>query len=417
VNKSALIGIGGLLVCAFAIWESARIGSARAYAIKALMTNGVDYAQTSVRKSPNDAEVHAARGIVLQRTEDYAEGCRELERAVQLRPRDYFLWMMLGITRDLNGDQQGALTALRESVALAPAYAKPHWLMGNLLLRMNQIDEGFQELRVAAEADSELLPNVIDLAWGLSRNDAARTVAVVGPQTDAEHLSLAIFLAGHNEGSAALDQFSRMKSPATSGADQLMQRLINARFFAEAFEVWTKTRCRSCKPGSILNANFEEDIAIPAQGFGWQITNNSPNVTLSIDTSEHEQGARSLRIDFHGDSEAASPLVSQFVLVNPGVRYRLNFHAMTRSFVSAATPVVRVIDASNSAGAALGQSSNLNDAAAWHGFTVDFTSNADTRAIQLILTRSGCPGTTCAAFGTVWIDSVTLEPISGSSGK
>jgi hypothetical protein len=417
VNKSALIGIVGAFLCALAIWESARIGLARTAAIKALLSNGVSSAESSVRKVPSDAEVHAARGIVLQRTDDYAQACRELERAVQLRPRDYFLWMMLGVTRDLNDDQQGALTALRESVTLAPAYAKPRWLMGNLLLRMNQIDEAFRQLRGAAAADPALLPNVIDLAWGFAHNDAARTVGFIGPQTDAARLSLAIFLAGKKEGSAAMEQFARIRTPDRSGADQLTEKLMDGRFFGEAFAVWKMMRCDWCSAGSLVNPGFEEDIAIPAQGFGWRIMNASSNVTLSIDTSEHAEGARSVRLDFHGESEAASPLVSQFVLVSPYEHYRLSFAALSRSFVSAAAPTVRVIDASSSEGSVLGQSSNLSDAVAWRGLAVDFTATEKTHAIQVILTRPGCPATTCAAYGTVWLDAFKLEVIAAAGGK
>ena len=417
MNKSALIGIVGVLLCALAIWESARIGRARTAAIKALGTNGVSSAEASVRKLPSDAEVHAARGIVLQRTDDYSQGCRELERAVQLRPRDYFLWMMLGVTRDLNDDQQGALTALRQSVTLAPAYAKPRWLLGNLLLRMNQIDEAFRQLRGAAEADPALLPNMIDLAWGFAHNDVARTVAFIDPQTDAARLSLATFLAGQKEGLAAMEQFDRIKSPDGPRLDQLTQKLIEKRLFAEAFAVWKTTRCVWCDAGSLVNPDFEEEITIPAQGFGWRIMNASPNVTLSIDTSEHAQGARSLRIDFHGESEAASPLVSQFVLVSPYEHYHLSFAALSRSFVSAAAPVVMVIDASSSEGSVLGQSSNLTDAAAWRAFAVDFTATEKTRAIQVILTRPGCPGTTCAAYGTVWLDVFKLDMFQPTGGK
>jgi hypothetical protein len=412
VNKSLVIGIAGVLVCTLAIWESARIGFARTYAVAALTTNGVSAAEACVRKLPNDAEVHAARGIVLQRTDDYAEGCRELERAVQLRPRDYFVWMMLGVTRDLNDDQQGALTALRESVTLAPAYAKPRWLIGNLLLRMNKTDEGFQELRAAAEADPALLPNVIDLAWGFSRNNPAEVVNLVNPQTDAARLTLAIFLAAHKQGDEALDQFRRLKSRAGSGIDELTQKLIEARFFAEAFDVWTNTRCASCKAGALLNPSFEEDIAMNPRGFGWQIKNGSPNVTLSIDPSEHEQATRSLRIDFHGESEVVAPLVSQFVVVSPDTHYRLSFAAMSRSFVSAAVPVVKVVDVSSNEGVVLGQSANVNDATSWRGYTVDFNSHENTRAIQVMLTRSGCPVVTCSAFGTIWLDSFTLDVFS-----
>jgi hypothetical protein len=124
-----------------------------------------------------------------------------------------------------------------------------------------------------------------------------------------------------------------------------------------------------------------------------------------------------LRIDFHGESAAASPLISQFVVVSPGERYRMNFAAMSRSFVSAAMPVVRVIDASDSGGTVLGQSFSLSDATSWRGFTVDFTARGNTRAIQVMMMRPGCPGTTCAAFGTIWLDSFTLDVVSNSNGK
>src|ERR1700741_4039518 len=112
--KSGL-AILGVAVCALAIWESARIGFARTFALQALKTNDVSKSDRSGQILPNDAEVHAARGVVLQRTANYPEACSELERAIQLRPRDYFLWMMLGVTRDLNDDPAGGIAALRQA--------------------------------------------------------------------------------------------------------------------------------------------------------------------------------------------------------------------------------------------------------------------------------------------------------------
>ena len=85
MNKSAIIAIVGAVVCALAIWESARIGFARTAARSALRTNDAAIANSAVRRLPNDAEAHAAIGIVLQRTESYADSCLELERAIQLR--------------------------------------------------------------------------------------------------------------------------------------------------------------------------------------------------------------------------------------------------------------------------------------------------------------------------------------------
>ncbi|PYS75452.1 MAG: hypothetical protein DMF73_00560 [Acidobacteria bacterium] len=417
VNKSAVIGIVGAVVCALAIWESARIGFARTAAQNALRTNDTAIADRAVRRLPNDAEVHSARGIVLQRTENYAEACRELERAIQLRPRDYFLWLMLGVTRDLNDDRQGAVAALDESVALAPAYAKPHWLLGNLLLRTGQVDEAFRELRFAADRDWSLLPNVIDLAWGISHGDAAQTVATIQPQNGRALMSLAVFLAAHKQGTSAIDQFRRVKSPPIAAADRLMSELIESKSIAEAFEVWTKTHCASCKPGSLVNDSFEDDINVGQSGFGWQISTDAQNVTLSVDASEHESGARSLRLDFHGSSSSATALASQFVIASPGTRYRLSFQAMTKSFVSASAPVVKVIDASDESATVLGQSSSLSDVNSWRPFTIDFTTSASTRAVEVLVSRQACPNNPCAAFGTLWLDSFALGSAANSPQK
>ncbi len=417
MNKFAIIGIVGAVVCALAIWESARIGFARTAAQNALSTNDAALADSAVRLLPNDAEVHAARGIVLQRTESYADACRELERAIQLRPRDYFLWLMLGVTRDLNDDQPGAVAALRESVAFAPDYAKPHWLLGNLLLRTDQTDEAFKELRFAADRDPSLLPNVIDLAWGISQGDATQAVANIQPQTDRAHMLLSVFLATHKQGTPALDQFRRVKSMSAPNADRLMYKLIESKFIGEAFEVWSRTHCAACKPGLLVNNSFEDDINVEQSGFGWQIPTTSPNVTLSVDASEHESGARSLRIDFHGASNSAIALASQLVILNPGTRYRLSFQALTKSFVSSAAPLVSVIDASNESASVLGQTPTLSDVTSWRSFTIDFTTGSSTRAVQLLVSRQACPNNPCAAFGTLWLDSFVLETTTKSSEK
>jgi hypothetical protein len=397
------------VVCALALWESARIGFARTYAMSALTSNGLESAERAVQLLPSDAEVHAARGVVLQRTEDYADGCRELERAIQLRPRDYFLWMMLGVTRDLNDDQEGGLAALRESVRLAPFYAKPRWLLGNLLLRMGQVDEAFQQMRFAEERDAGLLPNVIDLAWGTSRDEPAKTVELIQPQTDRAHMALALFLAAHKEGAAALEQFRNAKSPTAAGSDQLTQRLVDSRFFSEGYEVWTKAHCPSCKPAAVINGSFEEDVELGHQGFGWQIPANMNDVTMSVDTAEHENGAKSLRIDFHGNADPQPKLVSQLIVVQPGRRYRVSVQGMTKSIVSTAGPVVRVIDVSDDKLTTLAKVPIRLDAPGWQPYTISFSSGPGTRAVRLVVNREDCPNNSCAAFGTLWLDEFTIE--------
>jgi hypothetical protein len=222
-------------------------------------------------------------------------------------------------------------------------------------------------------------------------------------------MAVAIFFASHKEGAAALDQFRNARSPTAAASEQLTRRLIESRFWGEAYEVWTKAHCLSCKPASFINGSFEEDVEIGNQSFGWQIPGNINGVTLSVDTSEHENGAKSLRIDFHGNTDPQSKLASQLVVVEPGRRYRVSLHVMTKSFVSTAGPIVRVFDASDDTPTALAQLPIRTEASGWQFDSIYFTSRTNTRAVRLVVNREACPNNYCAAFGTLWLDSFGFD--------
>src|ERR1700730_14014319 len=88
--------LSSAFVC-WAIWQTARIGIARTVSENAMLGNQVGDADRAVRLSPSDAETHYARGEVLLASDDDAQARIEFERAVQLRPRDYYLWLILGV--------------------------------------------------------------------------------------------------------------------------------------------------------------------------------------------------------------------------------------------------------------------------------------------------------------------------------
>jgi len=407
--KRIAIGLFGVIACAFGIWQAARIGVARTLAEYASVANDRDAAARAVHILPSDAETHATRGLVLQHTENYPDAIRELERAVQLRPHDYFQWMILGVTRDLNGDTNGALEALRQSIALAPSYAKAHWQLGNLFLRQGQTDEAFKELRFASSSDSTFLPNVIDLAWGISRNDSARTIEAIQPQTDSTRIALALFFAQHKQGSAALDQFRALKSLSDERVHDLVHELLAAKLFPEAYEVWARLHNTTTSTSSLLNGSFEDEVAVGQNGFGWQIPAEPSNTTISIDPSQFQSDAKSLRIDFHGNSKPTDGLASQFAIVKPETRYQLNLYSTSKDFVSAAPPVVTVIDAADEKNILARSSSLASDSNGWRAISIDFTTGKATKAIIIRLSRQECTSDPCGAFGSLWVDSFALS--------
>lgn len=409
--RRVLFAIAMTALCCWGMWQAARIGVART-ATRNASVNNQTAVDRAVRLSPSDAETHYARGEILQRIEDYAQAKIEFERAVQLRPRDYYLWLVLGVARDSDRDQEGALLALRQAASLAPAYAQPSWQLGNLLLRMGQLDQAFVELRKAAQGDPSTLPVVIDLAWNISQQDPKKLAALLQPETDSTRLAIALFLVKHDQSAAAAEQFLLSKGNSAVKAEALLDELLKARAFSDAYPVWARMRGVSAtNPGvTFFDGGFEGWLATGQRGFGWQITPNIQNVEMSVDNNERHSGGRSLHAEFRGNSNPAASLVTQLILVKPQTHYQINFAMLSRDYVSAAAPMVTVSDASDPKGALLAQSPPLlPDKSGWRSFTLDLTTNTATQAIRLSVARQNCANDPCPAFGSLWLDSFSIQ--------
>src|SRR5262249_17503881 len=163
---------------------------------------------------------------------------------------------------------------------------------------------------------------------------------------------------------------------APGEAETLLRSLINVRAFPEAYAVWSRMRDLPGDEMQLRDGGFEEAIDIGTIGFGWQIPSGIPNAKISQDTTEHQSGNRSLRIDFHDYLRGSSALLSQIVLVKPATRYRLSFSARSKDLVAAASLIMAVNDSSSPGNESLGASSELRSEGAWHDFQLDFTTGA-----------------------------------------
>lgn len=143
----------------------------------------VDAAQMAARLAPDDPLAHWRIGQISQKTlplDQQIGAIAEYEKAVSLSPNDYRFWMTLGTAQEQVGNATQAELALKRAVALAPAYAYPHWYLGNLYLRNGRYDEAFAELRLASQADIELLPQLFNLVWEIYSNDPEALKTAVG---------------------------------------------------------------------------------------------------------------------------------------------------------------------------------------------------------------------------------------------
>jgi hypothetical protein len=280
-----------------------------------------------------------------------------------------------------------------------------------VLLRRGEIDAAFAELRQAAAHEVELVPNVTDLAWSIYNHDAATVVRTIQPDTDGSHISLALFFTRHDRTAAAAEQFLLTKEPNGVVTPTLIEELLKANAFVDAHKVWAHLHGEP--PGDALgvlrDGGFENSITTSQPGFGWQITPDVPNVTMSIDEGQKQSGGRSLRLDFRGNAPPATKLLTQLVLVKPLTHYRLKFAALSKDVVSVSLPVVTITDGSGT-GPALIQSPALSsDINGWRELALDFVTGSQSQAILITIGRQACSDIPCPAVGTLWLDSFSLE--------
>jgi len=374
-------------------------------------TNQLESVNNAIRLSPSNSDAHYLRASLLSDKELRTEAVRAFEQAATLRPRDYVLWLELGRARDQSGDVKGALAAFGESARLAPFYAQPHWQLGNALLRSGQHEESLAELRRAAASEPKLLPSAINLAWRVLNEDPQAVAQALQPATSAAHLSLATFFAGHGRTANAINHFRAAGTLPQEQRRSLLNELLVTKNFAEAHEVWSSGRQVPQSAAAIIDGGFEEPIALDDPGFGWQVGNNPPSVRTSLDPATPHAGSYSLRLDWSGDSDPATPVISQLVLVEPNRRYRLSFAARTHEMLTIGLPVVTVIDPGNG-NQTLAQSEAFpRGTSGWQNFMVEFVTGEKTIAVQIIIRRHKCETAPCAAIGHAWVDNVVLEKL------
>lgn len=427
-----------VMLCVLAMMHSWRAGNARTFVEFALSSDWVYEvsdnpanllipANEAARIQPADPLAYYARAVLLDYIGEGKEANKAMEQGVALRPQNSLFWLKLGEAREHAGDFDGARIAYEQSVRLAPVYANPHFHLGNLLLRVGKNTEAFDELRSATRSAPSLLPYTIQLAWNTYKDDPRAVIQAIQPQDETQRLALARYFAQQGVSMPAELSLasSATKIPATA-RKELVNDLITAKRFSEAYEVWLNLRKQSgadttnAGRGKITDGGFEANISNDAIGFDWRPARNAEAARIALDTERPHGGARSLRVDFSGETDPSARFVAQFAVVEPNARYRLTFFARTQEVVSGGMPVVAVFDAGNPKTSDAPNASvrpdklleqskqfpaNSNE---WQEFTVDFTTPASCEAIVIALQRQTCNVSPCPIYGHVWIDDFAL---------
>ena len=419
-----LVLIPALLVVLFG-WFCLRwqVGATVSEVAATAETPNLELARVAARWAPDDPVVRWQLGAAARRdftANSIQETLREFEIAVQLSPNDFRYWEELGRALEMTGDREGAEKALRRAIFLAPNYYHPHWRLGNLLLRSNRYEEAFQHLFRAADANQDLWPQVINLAWQAYDGDVDR-IANEACKDPNVRVLFATYLVGLKRYDDALRLWKTLpqdvQAKVIGSARNLRKTLLDAKQFRAALEIHRDLEPRDAVPDPeiFLNGGFEDLITLPVtRPFGWTIGSNVQAQILII--NEGHEGRRSMQIVFSATNRLERVNASQTIVVQPNAKYHLEFYARTDKLNSASTPVVTIVDLKDGKGiansAALPTGTN-----AWQKYSIDFTMTDGDGVVMMI----GCPpcpvGDICPIFGTVWYDDFILQRTSGGPAR
>lgn len=408
--------------CLFVIKSAATFGFSRLLVTYSLSARNLAAAKKAVQLTPKDAEAHSTYAAVLSLSQTPDQAMSEFEKAVALRPADFALWLELGLSRDQMGDSTAALADFNEAVRRAPFYSQPRWHRGNLLLRSGQYEAAFNDLSQAAKSNPELIPSLIDLAWGISRGDVKLAEQLAQIDTDKMRAAFATFLARHGKAKEAIAEFGDARIVPDSIKRGLVDQLLANGAFKEAFDIWKVDH--GIEAPSIYDGGFEGPLAFAEGGFGWRVPRDLQATSVVLDSSQPHTGSKNLRIEFDGNANPGSVLVSQLILVESsssqptavlppsgGKRYKINFASRSQDVVTGGSPILVVTDAAGNQ-KRLGQSMTLAKGTGdWQFASFEFTTMPTTTAVVLSLQRENCTTSPCPIFGAISLDSFSIEQL------
>jgi Carbohydrate binding domain len=409
-----LLAFVGLFGCYRLIYDSVNSGLSRLLSTTAIVQSNVRAADFAVSLAPDDPEAHYTRALSLVNLNRVSDAILEFGQATRLRPYHYYEWLDLGVSLDRSGDQAGGASALAESIRLAPFFAQPRWQLGNILYRQGRYGEAFVELRRGAASNPNLFGGLVELAWAATNGDVNEMQELVQPQNGRNHLELASFLAKQGKGAQAITEVREAGDPKDDDERTILREIIagllSSKQFDDAYAVWATVHhvASDRTQARIVNGDFAETILQNDPGFNWQL-GVVQNVSVAIDPSGPDNVGRSLCVNFSGDSVAASRLITQIILLQPGTKYSLSFKAKAESLVTGGPPVVRVLDELGSESKSLGQSAPLSPGTTgWKDYQFEFSTDERTSAVVIALQRLDCNQPSCPIFGKLWLSNLVV---------
>ena len=267
---------------------------------------------------------------------------QSLRKAVFLDPYSAEALLDLAAAYDGQGDTADARQTFLAAQRVYPLSADVAWSYGNFLLRQDEQDAAFGEIRKAVALEPKRGAEAFSRALRV-QPDANVLLDKAVPSSPAVYLPILLSLSNAGDLDDAQLVWNRLialqQKVPMSEMYFVINELIHQRRVPDAVQAWNQAVSIMQNPpppdpaGSLLwDGGFESGYT--GGGFSWHFIPTTSDVQISLDQPEKHSGERSLRILFNGHRNINFEDACHNIAPEPGRRYLLSAWVKTQSLTS-----------------------------------------------------------------------------------
>lgn len=355
---------------------------------------------------------------------DAQQAIRDYQASLALDPRSANAWLDLGTAYESEGSLAKARESFLEAKRAYPLSAETAWRYGNFLLRQQELDEAFAEIRRAVEADPKRGAEAFSRCWHANPDLQLILSRVLPPGRDV-YLDVIRDLVAGKKTEEVLEVWSRLVAlrPQLVLRDvfPLVDSLVGTSQWEAAWRVWEQaTRFAQLPPlldapGSVVwDGSFESGVA--GGGFAWIYRPEFEGVQASLDPREIHSGKQSLRLQFGGKRNVNLDNACIVAPVAPFAAYRFSAWVRTRALTTDQGVRFSLVPA-GIPGARGRVTRDVRGSEPWTLIETSWTAEKDIRGVRICVVRYASEKLDNEIQGTAWVDDVALVPENAGSAK
>jgi len=410
----AAVLVGSILLAVVLSYAGIRNGRA-AYAFGLDTRAGYERA---VQLEPNDSRnwYFLGRSYLYDFEQpDPERAIQALRRAVALDPYSVEAWLDLAIAYDGEGDPQQARAAYLSAKHIYPLSADASWSFGNFLLRQNEPDAAFVEIRRAVELEPRRAAEAFMRASRVEP-DAGVLLDKAIPRSAEDYLAVLKALADSDNLDSARVVWNRLlalnqKVPLREMVGYI-ELLFRRKQGHEARQAWMQAVSimqdppPPDPPGSLVwDGGFESAYA--GGGFAWRFQASSRDTQIALDRSEKHSGAQSLRILFAGRENLNFSDGCNYIAPEPGRKYLLTAWVKTQSLTSSEGIRLQIVPYDVNEPVA---TESVGGTTPWKQIQLAWTAPQGSTFAQICARRYQSDQPESRIQGAAWLDDIAVVP-------